>query len=473
MKNCIVSTIGILTTLSFCLFLNSCSTKRESKKQAEEKPNIVIVLADDASRAYFGSSNSGFYTKTPNIDKLATEGMQLTQFYTATSMCAPCRHELYTGMMPSRSGMHQNHSKPKADFENIKTLLSPLGYNVGLAGKLHFLTKNPLDKIEGFAGGQRDPQENWTFNYVKEYMQHSMKENKPFCFILGSALPHSPWASGKPEEIDPAKVTVPPHMIDTKATREMIVAHMAEIVLLDKQVGQTDSLLKALNIDQETIFIFLSEQGSSLPLAKLSGNNFGFHSECLIRWPGKIKPGTKNPAIGQYVDVLPTLVEIAGGKAPESMDGKSMLDVWLNKKTSHREYAYTSFHTDYRRAINNDEFRLIKTVPGKYAREFHVDPMFQPYWPEWLEVAKTDPEAKEKVERISRDFRTYEFYNIKNDPFERFDLADDPKYAEVLEKMKEDFEKEYSRLNDDFDDYISREASKKMEQETKEKKKNT
>lgn len=458
MKNPTSLKTGVLVILSLCFFGISYGAKQEN-----EKPNIVIVLGDDASRAYFGSSCSGFYTRTPNVDRLAKEGLQLTQFYTATSMCAPCRHELYTSTMPSTSGMNQNHRKPRGDFENIKTLLGPLGYNVGLAGKLHFITKNPLDKIEGFAGGQRDPQEGWTFDYVEEYMRSSMKENKPFCFILGSAMPHSPWESGKPEDIDPAMVTIPPHMVDTKTTREMIVAHMAEVELLDKQLGQVDSLLKALDIDKKTILIFLSEQGSSLPMAKLSGNNFGFQSECIIRWPGKIDPGTQNPAIGQYVDVLPTLIEIAGGEVPESLDGESMLDVWLGKETFHREYAYTTFYTDYRRAINNDEFRLIKTVPGKYAREFSVDPMFQPYWPEWLEVAKTDPKAQEKVERISGEFRTYELYHIKNDPFELHDLADDPSYAEVLEKMKVDFEKEYSRLNDDFDDFMSTEDYKKKE----------
>jgi N-sulfoglucosamine sulfohydrolase len=105
-----------------------------------EKPNFVIVLADDVSWSSFGCVDAGLYTRTPNIDKLAAQGVRFTNFSCSGAQCCPTRHELYTGLLPPSSGVYSNGNKPAGDYKNIVNYLGDLGYKVGLAGKTHFNT---------------------------------------------------------------------------------------------------------------------------------------------------------------------------------------------------------------------------------------------------------------------------------------------------------------------------------------------
>lgn len=117
---------------------------------AEEKPNFVIVLADDVSWSSFGCVDAGLLTRTPNIDKLASQGMRFTNLSCSAAMCGPARQELYTGLLPPTSGIYGNGNKPKGDFKNLVTYLSDLGYEVGLTGKTHFTTSTEFPEIPGF-----------------------------------------------------------------------------------------------------------------------------------------------------------------------------------------------------------------------------------------------------------------------------------------------------------------------------------
>ena len=114
---------------------------------AEEKPNLVIVLADDVSWSSFGCVDAGLYTRTPNIDKLATQGMRFTNFSCSGAQCCPVRHELYTGLLPPTSGVYANGNKPAGEYTHIVNYLGTLGYNVGLTGKTHFNTKSEFQKV--------------------------------------------------------------------------------------------------------------------------------------------------------------------------------------------------------------------------------------------------------------------------------------------------------------------------------------
>ena len=340
---------------------------------AEEKPNVVIVLADDVSWSSFGCVDAGLCTRTPNIDKLASQGLRFTNFSCSVAMCGPVRHELYTGLLPPTSGVYANGSKPTGEFKNVVHYLGDLGYNVGLTGKTHFKNATMFEKVPGFSSDGNSDVPTWEMSGVKQFIEKSQAKDKPFCMVIASVHAHHPWTVGDEFKFASEKIVVPPHMVDIPITREALAKHAAEVEDLDNQVGATMKLLDDMKLADDTVLIFLSEQGTAMPMGKWSIYDYGTKALCLVRWPGKIKPAVTD-AVAMYCDVVPTLVDIAGGKAPD-IDGKSFLPVLKGETSDHRERAYVVHqHNGYaQRAIRNKEFKLIWSP--KQENEYRVSVM--------------------------------------------------------------------------------------------------
>jgi uncharacterized sulfatase len=203
---------------------------------AEEKPNFVIVIADDVSWSSFGCVDAGLYTRTPHIDKLATQGVRFTNLSTAVAMCGPSRHELYTGLLPPASGRYANGSgggDTKGGFKNVTNYLGDLGYNVGLTGKTHFSTNSKFPTIPGFTSGGNESAPTWEMSGVKGFIEKSQADDKPFCVVIASVNAHHPWTVGKIANFPLDKIVVPPHMVDGPVTRECLAKHAAEVEELD------------------------------------------------------------------------------------------------------------------------------------------------------------------------------------------------------------------------------------------------
>ena len=421
---------------------------------AKEKLNFVIVLADDVSWSSFGCKESGLYTRTPNIDKLASEGLRFTNFMGAVAQCGPIRHELYTGLLPPTSGVYSNGSKPKGKFKNIDNYLGDLGYKVGLTGKTHFDVSD-FHKISGFESNGNHSAPTWEMSGVKEFMETSQSENQPFCVVVASVNAHHPWTVGDPSNFPLDQIVVPPHMVDTPITREALAVHAAEVEVLDDQVGATMKLLDDLELADNTVVVFLSEQGTALPNGKWSIYDYGTRALCLMRWPGRIKPAVTD-AVAMYCDISSTLVDIAGGQAPAT-DGKSLLPVLKGETSNHRDHAYLVHQAGgyTQRAIRNKEFKLIWNPEREV--DYYLDVMMAPksgkffgkVWREWQEKAKTDPAAQEKIDRVVKH-PELELYRFQKDPWELDNLAGKPEYAQVVGEMHEQLKSEMEKLKDVF-----------------------
>ena len=420
-----------------------------------EKPNFVIVLADDVSWSSFGCVDAGLYTRTPNIDKLATQGIRFANFSCSAATCAPTRHELYTGLLPPSSGVYANGNKPAGDYKNIVNYLGSLGYNVGLAGKTHFNTTSQFQKVPGFTSGANEKAPTWEMSGVKRFIETSLAEDKPFCMVIASVHAHHPWTIGDVSNFPLDKIVVPPHMVDIPITREALARHAAEVEDLDHQVGATMKLLDDMKLNDNTVLIFLSEQGTALPNGKWSIYDYGTKALCLVRWPGKIKPAVTD-AVAMYCDIVPTLVDIAGGEVPD-VDGKSLFPVLKGETSDHREHAYLVHQSGgyTQRAIRNKEFKLIWS-PGQ-ENDYYVNTImdsnsakfFAKAWRGWVEKAKTDPNAQAKIDRVLKH-PVLELYNVKNDPWELDNLANKPEYSQKVEKMHAQLKADMEKLNDSF-----------------------
>jgi len=398
------------------------------------KPNFVFIIADDCTFRDIGCYGGQAYT--PNIDRLASEGMRFTKCFQSAPMCSPTRHNIYTGLYPVKSGAYPNHTFVKDGTKSIVHYLKPLGYRLALSGKKHI---NPMEIFPfEYSGKGNNPD----FEAIDKFVSECKESNTPFCLFACSNEPHSPWNKGDASRYDAAKLKLPPYLVDTEETRECMTRYLAEITYYDWQVGQTLALLDKHALTDKTLVIVVSEQGSSFPFGKWTCYDTGLQSAFIARWPDKIAPGTVSDALIEYVDVLPTYIEAAGGTPPPILDGKSLLPVLKGQTKEHKKYVFGEMTT---RGINNgsDYFgiRSIRSRKFKYVWNFTPEIEFQnactnsSIFKSWRKKAETDPDAAEKVRRYEHRPEE-ELYNVEKDPYEWKNLADDPKYATIKMRMR-------------------------------------
>lgn len=409
----------------------------------KSQPNIVLIISDDSrylDLGCYGSENA----ITPNIDRLASEGLRFNRFYQAVSMSSPTRHCLYTGLYPVRSGAYPNHTYVYDGTRSVAHYLQDLGYRVALQGKRHI---NPVASFpfEYLGKEGQNPSKELIGNFLKE----SAESKQPFCLFVCSHDSHSPWNRGNPDLFLADTLHLPDNFVDTPQTRDAYRRYLAEINQLDSDIGMIDKLVAKHGLRDNTIFIYTSEQGYSFPFAKWTCYDAGLHTAFLVRWPGVIEPGSTTDALCEYVDVVPTLVTLAGGKPAKGLDGKSFDQVLLGKTDQHKEYVY-ALQTS-RGIIRGPKCYGIRTVSDgrfRYIRNLSPEIKFQcaatgkadsgqdaNAFDSWREKAATDDQARFLVDRY--EYRpAEEYYDLQNDPFEMHNLIQAPEHQERIAQMR-------------------------------------
>ncbi len=406
--------------------------------QSAERPNFTLFLADDCTYldlGCYGSKDS----MTPNIDKFAKQGVQFSEAYEAAPMSSPTRHNLYTGLWPVRSGAYPNHTMAYDGTLSIVQHLRPLGYKVALIGKSHVSPKSVFD-FDLYVPLTKS--NDLDFDAIEQFVAECKSSNTPYCLLVASNQPHTPWTKGDPSLFDQAKITIPPISVDCPETRAEYVKYLAEINYMDGEFGRVLDILDSYDQAKNSVVVYLSEQGNSLPLAKWTCYDMGVHSACLIRWPGVIKPNSRSKAIVEYVDIVPTFVDIAGGKPIAEVDGRSFKEVLEGKRKSHKEYTF-SLQTS--RGVNNgpEHYGIRAVYDGEYRYIMNLTPeatfknIFtkrDPLYKVWQELAKHDEDAKFIINKFKHR-PSVELYNTQKDPYCLNNLADNPKYSDKVEHL--------------------------------------
>jgi N-sulfoglucosamine sulfohydrolase len=259
-----------------------------------------------------------------------------------------------------------------------------------------------------------------------------------------------PWSAGDPSRYDPAKLTVPPYLYGNEETREAMCKYFAEVTDFDREVGECVKLVKEAGVEDNTIFICTTEQGAQFPHGKWTCYDVGLHVGLIIRWPDRVQAGSTSKAMVQYVDIVPTLIDAAGGKPVDGLDGRSFLPVLLGKTDKHNEVVYGVHTTRGIIAATPEGYpiRSIRTETHKYIMNLNHKAAFHNvlikgdksgYWNSWVEAAKTDPKAANLVERYQHR-PAEEFYDIVRDPYELENLADDPTQRERMDELRQKLE---------------------------------
>jgi len=418
------------------------------KSAGNIKPNILIIIADDCTFSdlpLYGGVN----VKTPEIDKLSSQGMTFNKAYVTMSMCVPCRAELYTGMQPANNGVCWNHSIARTGLKSIVQYLGQAGYRTGIAGKVHAKPSEvfPFEMVDGVERNCVSETAKFDATKLAEFINKDKQQ--PFCLVTALVVPHIPWTVGDSSHFNPKELELPPYLADTKETRKEFAKYLAEIEVLDQQVGATLNLLKEMGINDNTIVIFTSEQGSQFPFCKWTNWDMGVHTGFIVRWPGNVKPGVRTDAIIQYADVLPTLLDVLGMETDSQFDGSSFLLVLKNEKNTHREFAYFMHNNVPEgpaypiRSITDGEFHYIRNLSSEklYIEKHLMARMpLNKYWPSWIFEATNNPKILELVTRYMQRPAEELFY-LKTDPNEQENLSERQDVKEIKMKLSDELDR--------------------------------
>jgi len=366
------------------------------------RPDMVVFLSDDHTwrdSSVYGSPD----ISTPNMQRLADAGMTFDQAFVASPSCAPSRAALLTGLYPANNGAEPNHSRPHEGVKKLPTYLQELGYEVASFGKVGHYRQTP----------------EYGFDVAKHFTYHddvavgeaikwlrSRESHKPLCLFVGTNWPHVPWPENF-RAIDPASLVVPPNHVDTPTSRQWRAKYMAAIHTMDNELGQVYDAAREV-LGDDVFFLHTSDHGAQWPFGKWNLYEDGIRTPMIVSWPGKIEASQRTDALVSWVDVLPTLLEVAGQTPPADIDGRSFLPVALGKRKTHRDFIFTTHSGDGN--FNVFPIRSVRTVDGwKYIRNLHPEFRFNShvtkvradndYWQSWVEEATRQDRAKELVQQ--------------------------------------------------------------------------
>ena len=403
------------------------------------RPNIIWLVLDDASPAL--GSYGDRQAITPNMDHLAREGARFTRAFTHTPVCAPSRSGLVTGMYPTTIGSHHMRSLRIDPPETFMAMLRKAGYFVSWPGKVDFnfdpggLTKLPDGAADNTAEWwTAPPPKQPFFAYRNLGVTHEAQ-------VRGDAVLHAKnTARLKPgERHDPLKMKVPSFLPDAPEVRKDLAQFYDLMTAADYQVGDVLEWLDRNNLSSNTIVFLFGDHGTGMPRSKRWVYDSGIHVPLLIRWPDHIKPGTIREDLVAFIDFAPTLLAIVGIAPPSTMQGQVFLG---EKRAPDRPYIFASRD---RMDETFDRIRAVRDTRFQYIRNFHPElPYSQvnayneqnPTMRVWRQLHEQGKLTGAPAAFFAPTKPPEELYDTSVDPDEIHNLATDPKFRKVLERLR-------------------------------------
>lgn len=434
--------------------------------------NVLLITADDMNWDAVGAFGCPTEGTTPNIDRLAGEGLRFNHGHVTIAVCQPSRSALMTGRYPHRSGGEGFYHLRFEGVPILPQILRDADYRVGILGKVPHSTPYgdfewdmAFDQAE--LGMGRNPEV--YFKHAHDFVQRASDEKKPFFLMANSHDPHRPFYGNDREEwytqtdppavppsrtFEPDEVVVPQFLTDIPEVRLEIAEYYNSVRRCDDTVGRLLDVLDETGATDDTLVMFLSDNGMAFPFAKTNCYLNSTRTPWLARWPNKISAGrVDSEHFISGIDFMPTVLDAAGIEAPEGMDGHSFLPVLKGKKQEGRKQVFTQFHqTSARRnfpmrCVQNKRFGYIFNPWSDGERIFRNESQSGRSWKAMEDAAKSDSHLAERNHLFSCRVLE-ELYDFENDPDALHNLIDDPNYSDELEKLRDAMELWMAEVDD-------------------------
>ncbi|MCG2590236.1 sulfatase-like hydrolase/transferase [Rhodohalobacter sp. WB101] len=415
-----------------------------SSTEVHDRPNIVLLVSEDNSVHYMVHFSPGG-AKTPNIETLAEAGITFDRAFSNSPVCSVARSAVMNGVYAPRTATHHHRAIEKVTmpegWEMFPHYLREQGYFTVVNGKKDFnmMEGNVWDEDGNEAHWNSRPNENTPFFYMEQTGPDTHESRLHFneeTFRTQSTV-H-----------DPDEVEVFPYFPDTELLRYTHATYLDRHLDIDKKVGQVLTELEKDGLMENTIIIYYGDHGGVLPRSKGYVYESGLHVPLVVYIPEKFKhlspfkPGSRVKGFVEFVDLGPTILNLAGVGLPAHMDGVPFLgkDVSAEQVNERDEtFSYADrFDEKY------DMVRALRKGDYKYIRNFHPfypDGLWNRYryiqlaYRQWRDAYK-DGELNSVQRHFFEERQPEALYDISSDPHETKNLADDPEYAEVLEEMR-------------------------------------
>ena len=400
---------------------------------AANQPNILWISIEDTGQEVAPYDRLAV---TPNIARLAAEGVTFLNAFSHSPVCAPTRSGIITGMYPSSMGTQHMRSDmvPPAYVKAFPEYLRKAGYYTTNNSKTDYNFPSPTTA--------------WDESSREAHWKHRADRGQPFFAVFNLTTTHESRIRNQlaARLADPAnkiheaqKLILPPYYPDTPKIREAWAAYYDIITTTDERIGELLQEIDDAGLRQSTIVVFWGDHGVGLARGKRWLYDSGVKVPIVVRWPGVIEPGSVRTDLVQFLDLAPTMVALAGGDKPSHMQGR----IFFGPKTEPAPERL--FHARDRMDERYDMIRAVRDERYKYIRNFESHKPWVQFMrtpsqgPVYQELGRLQEEGglDALTGLFMRDSKPYEeLYDTLVDPYEMHNLAEDPAYAERLEAMR-------------------------------------
>ena len=451
----ILSVLTILVGITM-LMITGCTRQAEPLSSG---PNIILFVSDDHGTDALGCYGNEVI-ETPNLDKLAVEGTLFNNAYCTSASCAASRSVILTGRFGHATGSYghvhdYHHFSTYDDVASLPVLLENAGYLTARIGKYHLAPEEVYKFEKVLSADPRNTVE------MAERCQEVLDSDQPFFLYFCTDDPHrgapfqpEPW--DKPnnfgnreagyqgvetKKYKPEDVVVPDFLPDTKECREELAEYYQSVSRIDQGFGKLMDMLEAAGKSENTIVIYISDNGIAFPGAKTTLYEPGIKLPCIIKDPSLENRGMSSTAMISWVDLTPTILDMAGvDYSSTSFHGRSFKGILDQENPEGWEEVYAShiFHeiTMYypMRVYRSKNYKLIWNIAWRFEYPFASD-----LWAAstWQGIYRKEEEyfGQRKVQDYL--FRPeFELYDLSSDPGEIINLAYEDEHQELLESMK-------------------------------------
>ena len=421
-----------------------------------KRPNVVLIVSDDHGREALGCYGNDAI-RTPNLDALAGDGVRFTNAFCTTASCAASRSAILTGMHNHANGTFGHthgvhHFSCFDDVQTLPALLATGGYRTCRVGKQHYAPVEIYPFSDGF------PAETFGRDDVRmaEECRGFVKGDSPFFLYWCSHNPHRagvdethplrPDSFGNPATSYPGDeeeiyteddVIVPSFLSDIPEVRAELTRYYQSISRLDRGIGRLNSILKDEGAYDNTLIIYISDNGAAFPEAKTTLYDPGMNLPCIVRSPLQKLGGRTCDGLVSWIDLLPTILDFAGLVPPDSVHGESfreIIDIESPEDWRTEIYASHTFHeiTNYypMRVLRTKRYKFLYNIAWKLDYSFASDLWSSASWQGALGRGLSEFGPRSIDAYIHRP--RFELYDLETDPDEVINLVDDPKFEALV-----------------------------------------